>query len=121
MNHMARTLGFSTGTPNPVLSITEMREAAPQVAKSFREDGLAADVVFFGSQRRFDGALIPAALFTAFADVLEDLVIAQRVRERRETDTGVRFTLDEVDEMLGHDPAAREADLAALRAELGLT
>lgn len=82
---------------------------------------MAADVVFFGSQRRFEGAVIPATLFTAFADVLEDLIIAERVRERREADTGVRLSMDEVDQMLGYDPADETTDLAALRAELGLS
>jgi len=116
---MALAAGLSTGAAQ-VLSITEMRDATPTIAKRFREHGAAADVVFFGSQRKLEAAVIPAALFSAFADVFEDLVIAADVRERRAADDGKRYTSAEVDEMLGGGRADRAESLAALKVELGL-
>lgn len=109
----------SSAAPRNVLTVTEAREAAPSLARKFRDEGLAGGVVFFGSHRRPDAAIVPGELLEALEPYLEDLVIAQRVRARA-AEGGEAITLDELDEALGFD--AEEVELAAteLREELGL-
>lgn len=105
--------------PRNVLTVTEAREAAPGLAREFRDKGIAGGVVFFGSHRRPDAAIVPGALLEALEPYLEDLVIAERVRGRSDDD-GETMTLAELDEAVGFN--AEEVGLAAkeLREEFGL-
>lgn len=105
--------------PRNVLTVTEAREAAPGLAREFRDKGIAGGIVFFGSHRRPDAAIVPGELLEALEPYLEDLVIAQRVRIRA-VEGSEAITLDELDEAVGFD--ADEVELAAkeLREELGL-
>lgn len=103
-----------------VLSVSEARAAAPAIARRFRTEGITGEVVFFGSHRRPDAAIVPAALLEALGPFLEDLIIAEKVRARAAADSGDRTSLAELDRALGLSEAdvADEADRVAL--ELGL-
>ncbi|MGH3370293.1 MAG: hypothetical protein ACRDPR_09845 [Nocardioidaceae bacterium] len=107
--------------PATVLTTTEARTQLPSLAESFRTEGVEAGVVFFGPHRHPDGAIVPAALLEALAPYLEDLVVAERVRQRLADDTGERLSLRQLDERLGLDRADVESEAAALRAELRLS
>ena len=113
---------MSVKTPNSprnVLTVTEAREAAPGIAREFRDKGIAGGVVFFGSHRRPDAAIVPGVLLEALEPYLEDLVIAHRVRTRA-TEVGEALTLDELDEAVGFDTEDVELAAKELREELGL-
>lgn len=71
--------------------------------KRFREEGLDAEPVVFGDNRRPDAALLPFETFELLLEIAEDIAISQRVRERTATDTGNRTSLDEVAEELDID------------------
>ena len=71
--------------------------------KRFREEGLDAEPVVFGDNRRPDAALLPYETFELLLEVAEDIAIAQRVRARAAADTGNRTSLGEVAEELGVD------------------
>jgi hypothetical protein len=102
-------------TPNRVLTTTEAREAAPQLAQRFHDEGVSAGVVFFGPHRRPDAAIVPAALLELLAPYLEDLVAAEVIRERRLQDDAERLTLAELDERHGFDSASVAAEMEFLR------
>ena len=57
--------------------------------------------VLFGSRRRPEAAIVPYELIELLDAVIEDLVIAARVRERLDQDDGSRYTLDQVAAELG--------------------
>lgn len=82
--------------PTKVLTTTEARTDLPKLAASFHSEGVGAEIVFFGPHRRPDGAIVPAAMLAALAPYLEDIVIAERVRQRRAEDTGERVSVDEL-------------------------
>lgn len=73
------------------------------ITAAFREAGAAAGIVVFGSHRRPEAAVIPYELVELLDPVIEDLVIAQRVRDRLAEDDGSRLTLDQVADRLGVD------------------
>ncbi len=115
------TSASESGTQAPrVLSTTEAREAIPGLARRFRQEGLAADIVFFGPHRRPAGEIVPVELLEALAPYLEDLVVAHRVRERLADHAGERVSLDELDERLGFTRDKIAAQAAILRREGGL-
>lgn len=62
-----------------------------------------AEPVVFGDNRRPDAALLPYETFELLLELAEDIVIAQRVREREAADSGNRPSLAEVAEELGVD------------------
>lgn len=74
--------------------------------KRFREEGLDAEPVVFGDNRRPDAALLPFETFELLLEIAEDIAISQRVRERTAADTGNRTSLDEVAEELDIDLAS---------------
>lgn len=104
-------------TRRNVLSVTEARKALPQLARSFRGRSSDTGIVFFGSHRRADAAIVPAALIEKLEPYLEDLLIAERVRARSAAREGT-LTLEELDERLGLDPADVEAAKSEILAEL---
>lgn len=81
----------------------EARERLSSITAAFREHGAAAGIVVIGSHRKPEAAVIPYALVELLDPVIEDLVIADRVRQRLADDTGERFDLDEVAGALGVD------------------
>lgn len=107
-------------TPTRVLTTTEAREAIPSIAQRCHDEGIDAGIVFYGPQRRAEAAIIPVALLEALAPYLEDVALAETLRQRRAEDTGVRHTLAELDEVHGFDQADVGAAKDQLRRDLGL-
>ncbi len=106
--------------PTKVLTTTEARESAPELARRFREQGIDSEIVYFGPHRRPDAAIVPAALLEALGPYLEDLIVAERVRARLAADDGSRVSLVEYDRARGRTAIDLEPDVAAMRRELGL-
>lgn len=102
-----------------VLSVTEARSAMPQIAKRFRS-GAGAEVVFFGSQRHADVAMIPAKVYETLMNLFEDVALADLLRERYATDDGTRVTMAELDALDGVDSVELDARADELARELGL-
>ena len=82
--------------PTEVLPTSEARKLLTAITAEFREHGTASGPVLFGSRRRPEAAIIPYELVELLDPIIEDLVIAARVRERLADDDGTRFTVDEV-------------------------
>lgn len=84
-------------------TISSTRAKLTGHVKRFREQGLDAEPVVFGDNRRPDAALLPFETFELLMEIAEDIAIAQRVRARTEQDTGNRASLGEVAEELEVD------------------
>jgi hypothetical protein len=84
-------------------TISEARTRLPAHVRRFREQGLDAEPVVFGDRRQPDAALLPYAMFELLLDVAEDIAIAQRIRQRDDTDDGKRTTLAEAADEFGVD------------------
>lgn len=82
--------------PTEVLPTSEARRLLTAIAAEFRERGAASGPVLFGSRRRPEAAIVPYELIELLDPLIEDLVIAARVRERLAADTGTRHSLKEV-------------------------
>jgi hypothetical protein len=82
--------------PAEVLPTSEARAALTTIAAEFREHGVAAGIVVFGSRRVPEAAVVPYELIELLDPVVEDLVIAARTRERLAADTGRRYSVLEV-------------------------
>jgi len=65
-----------------VLLTSEARVELSQTLERFRQDGITAEPLVFGSYRRPEGVVIPFALYEALLPVIEDIEIAAVVRER---------------------------------------
>lgn len=66
----------------PVLPSGDARTALPEALRRFRAEGIAAEPVVFGSHRRPEAVVIPFELYAQLLPAIEDLEIAQLVRER---------------------------------------
>lgn len=82
--------------PTEVLPTSEARKYLTAITGEFRKRGAASGPVVFGSRRRPEAAIVPYELIELLDLVIEDLVIAARVRERLEADDGIRYTVDEL-------------------------
>jgi hypothetical protein len=89
--------------PREVLPTSEARSALSSITAGFRKRGASSAIVIFGNHRRPEAAVIPYELVELLDPIIEDLVIAQRVRDRLAADDGTRFTLEEVAESVGVD------------------
>ncbi len=97
---------MDTSLPRParhVLPTSEARARLTSITAGFRRDGAAAGLVVFGSHRKPEAAVVPYELVELLDPVIEDLVIAARVRERDTDDGGARYPLEEVAADLGVD------------------
>ena len=65
-----------------VLSVSQAREEFSQVVARFRAEGLTARPVVFGSHRKPEAVTIPYELFDALLPAIEDILLAETVRER---------------------------------------
>lgn len=74
--------GMSISPLTPVLPSGEARTALPEALRRFRVEGVAAEPVVFGSHRKPEAVVIPFELYVHLLPVIEDLEIAQLVRER---------------------------------------
>ena len=86
----------------PVLPSGDARRALPEALRRFRSEGLAAEPVVFGSHRRPEAVVIPFELYAQLLPVIEDLEIAQLIRER--AGGGPSVPLADVAAAVGLDP-----------------
>lgn len=66
-----------------VLPSREARTEIPKALRRFRAEGATAEPVVFGSHRRAEAVVIPFELYTSLLPAIEEIKIAQMVRERR--------------------------------------
>lgn len=84
-------------------TVSDTRAQLTKHVQRFRDEGIDAAPVIFGDRRRPEAALLPYETFRLLLDVVEDIVIAQRIRERDATDSGARATLAQAAEELDID------------------
>lgn len=77
-------------------TVSDTRRNLSRHLQRFREEGVDAEPVVFGSNRRPDAALLPYEMFELLLELAEDIVIAQRVREHEAMDSGNRTFLADV-------------------------
>lgn len=77
-------------------TISDTRKHLTGHVRRFREQGLDAEPIIFGDNRRADAALLPYETFELLLDLAEDIAIAQRIRERDAEDPGTRTSLADV-------------------------
>ena len=65
-----------------VLPTSEARAELSATIMRFREDGIAASPVLFGSHRKPEGVMLPYSLFERLIPEIEEILLAERVRER---------------------------------------
>ncbi|RLY94162.1 hypothetical protein EAE32_02775 [Kocuria tytonicola] len=85
------------------LTSREARESLGDTLQRFRTEGLTAEPVTFGAQRKPEAVMIPYEAFEAIAPLLEDLATAETARARIRA--GGASPLSETAEALGLDPA----------------
>lgn len=78
------------------------RDLTGHVAR-FRAEGIDAAPVVFGERRHPDAVLLPYETFELLLDLAEDLVLAERIRERESQDSGRRTPLADVAAAFGVD------------------
>lgn len=82
--HILWVFGYLSGVVTVhVLPSREARVEIPRALRRFRAEGAAAEPVVFGSHRRPEAVVIPFELYSALLPVIEELEIAEIVRERR--------------------------------------
>jgi PHD/YefM family antitoxin component YafN of YafNO toxin-antitoxin module len=81
--------------PAEVLPTSEARRTLSQTVRRFLERGAEAEPVFFGSHRKPAGVILSFERYMKLLDQIDDLAIAQRIRERDANDTGERIPLDQ--------------------------
>ena len=84
-------------------TVSDTRKHLTGHVARFRAEGIEAAPVVFGDRRRPDAVLLPYETFVLLLDVAEDLVIAERIRERAASDNGRRTSLGEVAAEFGID------------------
>lgn len=84
-------------------TVSDTRKNLTGHVARFRSEGIDAEPVVFGDHRRPEAVLLPFDTFELLLDVAEDIVLAQRVRERAATDDGTRVTLAEAAARFGLD------------------
>ena len=84
-----------------VLPVSEARACLTEITAIFRKEGAAAGIVVFGNRRVPEAAIVPWEIIELLDPIIEDMVIATRIRARDAVDTGVRYSLEEVLEELG--------------------
>lgn len=87
---------------HPIPTSVARRELTQTVSR-FREEGVGADPVVFGSHRKPEAVVLPYQAYEALMELAEEYVIAARIRERDAADTGTRYTLGEIADEFGVD------------------
>lgn len=67
-----------------VLTSREAREALGDTLSHFRDEGITAEPVVFGAQRKPEAVMIPFETFQALVPLMENLTIAETIRPRIE-------------------------------------
>jgi antitoxin StbD len=65
-----------------VLPSREIRTELPKALERFRREGISAQPVVFGAHRKPEAVVIPFELYASLLPLIEDLEIANTVRER---------------------------------------
>ena len=86
-----------------VIPSREIRTELPKALKRFRHEGITAAPVVFGAHRKPEAVIVPFELYVSLLPLIEDLKIAQTVRER--TAAGPATPLEETAAKLGIDLA----------------
>lgn len=84
-----------------VLPVSEARACLTEITAIFRREGASAGIVVFGNRRVPEAAIVPYEIIELLDPIIEDMVIATRIRARDAADTGVRYSLEEVLSELG--------------------
>ena len=84
-----------------VLPVSEARACLTEITAIFRREGASAGIVVFGNRRVPEAAIVPYEIIELLDPIIEDMVIATRIRAREAADTGVRYSLEEVLSELG--------------------
>ena len=84
-----------------VLPSREIRTELPKALERFRNEGIAAAPIVFGAHRKPEAVVIPFALYVSLLPLIEDLEIAQIVRDR--TAAGSATPLEETAAKLSID------------------
>jgi PHD/YefM family antitoxin component YafN of YafNO toxin-antitoxin module len=84
-------------------TVSDTRKHLTGHVARFRAEGIEAAPVVFGDRRQPDAVLLPYETFALLLDIAEDLVIAERIRERAANDNGRRTSLGDVAAELGID------------------
>ncbi|CAN5479465.1 hypothetical protein BH10ACT6_BH10ACT6_13040 [soil metagenome] len=92
---------MSTASAFSVLPSREIRTELPKALERFRREGIAAAPIVFGAHRKPEAVVIPFELYASLLPLIEDLEIAQIVRER--TAAGPATALEETAAKLGID------------------
>lgn len=87
---------MSTIPRQEVLPVSEARACLTEITAIFRKEGAAAGIVVFGNRRVPEAAIVPYEIIELLDPIIEDMVIATRIRARDAADTGVRYTLEEI-------------------------
>ncbi len=66
----------------PVLPSGDARIELPKALRRFREQGLTAEPLIFGSHRRPEAVVIPFDLYQALLPAIEEIEIAAVMRDR---------------------------------------
>ncbi len=86
-----------------VLPSHAARDELPKALRRFRAEGVSAEPVIFGAHRRAEAVVIPFDLYSQLLPAIEEIEIAQIVRERSQA--GPATPLSELAESIGLDPA----------------
>jgi antitoxin StbD len=62
--------------------VTEARNDFSRVVARFREEGLMAEPVIYGSHRKPEAVTIPYEMFERLLPAMEEILLAEMVRER---------------------------------------
>ena len=65
-----------------VLPSREIRTELPKALERFRLEGISAQPIVFGAHRKPEAVVIPFELYASLLPLIEDLEIAQIVRDR---------------------------------------
>ncbi|WP_147305267.1 type II toxin-antitoxin system Phd/YefM family antitoxin [Subtercola boreus] len=94
---------MSLAASSPILPSREARTELPKALKRFRAEGSASEPLIFGSHRKAEAVVIPFELYTALLPAIEELEIADLVRER--SSAGSSVPLSDLADQLGLDAA----------------
>jgi hypothetical protein len=100
--------------PDGVLTTREAREHISDFLREAREGGIETPVRFYGAQRKPEAAIMSADLANELLDLMDDVVIAEQIRRRTESDEVESGTVDDFLAGAGVD-AARIRRLRASR------
>jgi len=84
-------------------TVSDTRKHLTGHVARFRAEGADAAPVVFGDRRRPEAVLLPFETFQLLLDVAEDVLLAERVRERASADDGSRIALADAAERFGID------------------